>query len=481
LRVPESPFALRGVIEGFYGTFYTFPERNDLIRFLGAQDFNVYVYGPKNDRQHRMRWWDPYPDEIMEDFGRTIQVAHDAGVRFYFTVSFGVPLSFATSEDFGVVTGKFQALYDRGCRAFGILLDDAPTGFAHDVNRKAFASAAAAHADFCNRALDWIGAQSEPCALLMAPTEYHGAPPFSDYLPELGRLLDPRIEIFYTGREICSPTLTAEDCRAFAGAVGRKPLIWDNYPVNDLQMRQQLHLGPLVGRDPALPTAVSGMVFNPMLQPEASKIPLLTIAEYLRDPAVYDPNLAWERALRTVASDRGYAAMRIFADNCLGSSIHPEEAPVTDSLAASALAAIRRGERAEESREVGSLSDYLDRIDEAIYYIRNRMPNTALRQNIIPWIESLDEKLWLGRRSITLLRHLQAGGDVHTMVSGLNESLEEVHTNPRSIGGHGLTELGEYVYNQVRDLQRDAPRTVADDRPAPETHDHGGAAFAADR
>src|SRR5688572_1479837 len=50
-----SPFTLRGAVEGFYGVFYTPPERNDLIRFLGKNGFNLYVYGPKNDRQHRAR------------------------------------------------------------------------------------------------------------------------------------------------------------------------------------------------------------------------------------------------------------------------------------------------------------------------------------------------------------------------------------------------------------------------------------------
>jgi hypothetical protein len=35
----ESPFAVRGVIEGFYGAYFTFPERRDLIRFLGRHGF----------------------------------------------------------------------------------------------------------------------------------------------------------------------------------------------------------------------------------------------------------------------------------------------------------------------------------------------------------------------------------------------------------------------------------------------------------
>lgn len=453
----ESPFALRGVIEAFYGTFYAVPERNDMIQFLGRRGFNFYAYGPKNDRQHRMRWWDPYPDDVLREFGRTIEVARRSGVRFCYTISFGVPPSYATSEDFTVVTEKFRRFYDLGCRDFGILLDDAPTGFAHDVNRRAFASVAAAHADFCNRVLEWIGRLPEQCTLLMTPTEYHAVPPFSDYLHDLGRLLAPEIAVCYTGRDICSPTITVADADAFASVVGRKPLIWDNYPVNDLQMRPQLHLGPLRGRDPNLYTAVSGMMFNPMIQAEASKIPLVTIGEYLSDPERYDPQVAWEMALREVAGERGYAPIRTFAENCLASCLQPDEAPETDRLAAAALASVRRGERAEDSEAVSALSHYLDQLDEAIYQIRNRVSNVSLRQNILPWVDSLDEKLWLGRRALTLFRAYQAGDAVPRMVTWLQESLEEVHANPRSIGGRGVIELAECVYEPFKDQGQREP------------------------
>ncbi len=475
--MPESPFAIRGVIEGFYGTYYTFPERNDLIRFLGRHGFNFYAYGPKNDRQHRMRWWDPYPPEVLRQFGRTIGIARDVGVDFCYTISFGVPPSYATAEDFDAVTEKLRHFYDMGCRNFGILLDDSPTGFSHEANRRAFPSVAAAHADFCNRTLAWLRTLPEHCSLLMAPTEYFGFPPFTEYLHDLGRLLDPGIAVCYTGRNICVPTLTVADADAFAAVVGRKPLVWDNYPVNDLQMKPQLHLGPLEGRDPHLPEAVMGMLFNPMLQAEASKIPLLTIAEYLTDPLGYNPTAAWERAIRAVAGDRGYGAMHVFAENCLGSCLHAEEAPLTDRLTSAALSAIQAGERVDDSASVAALSEYLDRVDESIYNIRNRMPNTTLRQNILPWVESLDEKLWLGRRALSVLRARQDGEDTARVLAGLKESIGEVRSNPRSVGGTQLAALGEYVYRLVEDVAGgEEPRV-----PEPQRHEYGGAAFAADR
>jgi hypothetical protein len=78
----------------------------------------------------------------------------------------------------------------------------------------------------------------------------------------------------------------------------RHPLIlWDNYPVNDLHMSDELHLGPLTGRDPRLPEAVYGYLNNPLLQESLSLIPLATCFDYAAAPAAYDPEESWREAI----------------------------------------------------------------------------------------------------------------------------------------------------------------------------------------
>ncbi len=77
-----NQFPVRGVVEGFYGAFYTFPERNDLIRFIAQHGFNLYIYRPKNDRQHRNRWREPYPTRIMDQFAETAATAREFGITF---------------------------------------------------------------------------------------------------------------------------------------------------------------------------------------------------------------------------------------------------------------------------------------------------------------------------------------------------------------------------------------------------------------
>src|SRR3954470_2951325 len=105
----QSPFQIRGVVEGFYGVFYTFPERNDLIRFIGQHGYNLYIYGPKNDRQHRARWREAYPARMMEQFRDTVQIAQDAGVEFCYSLAPGVSIVYSAKEDFAAITAKFKA------------------------------------------------------------------------------------------------------------------------------------------------------------------------------------------------------------------------------------------------------------------------------------------------------------------------------------------------------------------------------------
>lgn len=438
-----SAFQIRGVIEGFYGTFYTFPQRNDLIRFAGESGFNFYVYGPKNDRQHRMRWWDPYPPIILDEFAETIRIARDAGVQFCYAVSFGVPLDYSSAEDFEVVTTKLRTFFDRGCRAFGVMLDDLVIGFAYEVSRRRFRSIGEAHGDLCNRLLTWLRSQDDSCTLCLCPGEYHGRAPFGQYLHDLGGALDPAVDVFYTGPHVCSRTISVCDVSDFAAVIRRQPLLWDNYPANDLLMRSELHVGPLTGRDPQLPTLTRGLVANLMNQPEASKIALQTIADYLRDPESYDPKKSWKRALLRAGGEDAFEPLTRFAENSLGSALQDEEAPILTSLLAGVLALLERGEPLAESEAEAALSRYLTVLDESIYFLRNRMRNLALRQDLMPWIEALDEKLWLGRHALACLRAVEEGGDVQKSLGTLEELLGEVERNSKRIGGTKVVELAQ--------------------------------------
>ena len=60
-------FAVRGVIEGFYGRPWTQVQRLELVDFLAARGMNTFVYGPKDDPMLRRDWRRPFGEDEHRD------------------------------------------------------------------------------------------------------------------------------------------------------------------------------------------------------------------------------------------------------------------------------------------------------------------------------------------------------------------------------------------------------------------------------
>jgi hyaluronoglucosaminidase len=312
----------------------------------------------------------------------------------------------------------------------------------------------------CNRLYAWLLARDPACTLNMCPGDYHGQAPFSTYLVELGERLHPAIDIFYTGPDVCSPEIGTADAHAFAETVRRPPLIWDNYPVNDLAMRPNMHIGPIRGREATLYSAVRGIVVNPMLQPEASKIPLLTFADYFRDPHSYDPWRSWEQALLAIGGQSNYAALLHFTENSLDSCLRLTEEPKLVQLTNAAIAALHAGEHLSSSAALQTLSEYLNSLDEACYVLKNRMHNFRLRDNLLPWVEALDEWAWVGKRAVCVLEYMESGKPFEHYVWNLKRSLEEIKSQSKRTGASALLPLATCVLDLAhqRLLEQSTPK-----------------------
>jgi hypothetical protein len=127
-------------------------------------------------------------------------------------------------------------------------------------------------------------------------------PPF--YLEQLGRLLDPAIQLFWTGPEVGSREFTPGHLARVAGQIGRKPILWDNYPVNDgARASQHLHLRGFTGRPASIAPHIAAHGVNPASQPLLSRIPLLTLAESYRQGEAYDYAAAFGRAAREILGE----------------------------------------------------------------------------------------------------------------------------------------------------------------------------------
>jgi hyaluronoglucosaminidase len=287
-------FGIKGLIEGFYDRTWTWEERLRVADFVGRRGFDTYVYAPKTDRNQNTDWRTPYSEDQRRELRAFGERCRALGMAFWIGLR-PLGISYADAVDARLVVDKLRDYRALGADRVMLLADDIPLKLdARGATR--FGSLADAHAWLVDLALS--GAGMTPDELAFCPTEYHGRG--SSYLATLGASLPAGVDICWTGLDVCSPTITAPDADAIGDLLGREPLIWDNYPVNDAVMLGELHLGPIRGRDGDLADHVRGVLVNPALEPEATLIPLATWAEYLRDPRSYDADAAWRRALLDV-------------------------------------------------------------------------------------------------------------------------------------------------------------------------------------
>jgi len=305
---------LRGVIEGFYGPPWSFADRCTVIEFLAVRGMNAYVYAPKSDPKHRDRWRDRYDSSELADFRTLVEHAAQHDTRFGFALSPGLDIDYGGRRDQGLLVDKLAPMLDLGVDWLVLALDDIPTRPGLAVEQAQMAA----------WLLDALRRRRADVHLTVVPTEYVGTRPTA-YLESLADELPPEVDVMWTGPTVCSPVIRAADARAWASSLaGRRPLLWDNYPVNDGTMVRSLHLGPYRGRTADLTDELDGVLCNPMLQAYASQVPLATAAAYLCDPEEYDPDASWSRAIAVVGRSRA-AALGAIATACADSPVRAAE------------------------------------------------------------------------------------------------------------------------------------------------------------
>ena len=290
-----SPFPIHGVVEGFYGSHWTPEERLDIIRFMGEFGLQSYFYAPKDDPYHRSRWREPYAGEQLAIFEELLQVARRHDVTIWYAISPGLDMVYSSEEDYQALLSKLEAMIDLGITHVALFLDDVPESLNHADDREAFANLGEAHVHVINRLHSDLNERGTELAV--CPTTYTDAWGDRDYVRILGEGVPTEIPLFWTGVDVAIARITADEARNWGDKMQRKPLIWDNFPVNDFDS-WRVFLGPLEGREAGLAETTTGIVANPMNQPYASMIPLATVAYYALDPYSYEPEPALERALQ---------------------------------------------------------------------------------------------------------------------------------------------------------------------------------------
>lgn len=398
----EPAFAVRGVVEGFYGTPWTHEQRLDMVRFIGERGMNTFVYSPKDDPLLRRQWRSPYSGHERDRLAELVAASASAGVEFVFCLSPGLSIRYSSSDDVAALASKFESVAELGVGRFGLLLDDIPPALQHREDAAAWPDLVSAHIELVHAVHDRLAAAGH--SLIVCPTQYYGRGT-EDYIARLGRGIPDDVDLFWSGRLICSPWIDLADAETFAISTGHDPLYWDNYPVNDVAMTHELHVGPYRERDPRLAERSRGVIANGMDRAESSKIAFATVADFLWSPTDYEPEASWAAALADLlpdADDR--AAYRAFAENSLSSCLNLDDAVDYSRRLERFFFLVDEGFAVDAAADLADYAQHL--LDAADHLLSGTTHSTALVEEARPWIESFR----VGAQATLALADLAARG-----------------------------------------------------------------------
>lgn len=448
--------ALRGVVEGFYGTPWTHAERLDQLDFYGRTKQNVYVYSPKDDAYLRAQWRDEYPAAELAQLKELVDRAAANHVRFTYALSPGLSVCYSSASDIAALTRKFDSLYDIGVRSFAIPLDDISyTQWNCDADEKEFGTgggaAGAAQAHLLNEvwkdfSADHTGLQP----LEMVPTDYSDLAD-SPYKKALREKLDPSVVVEWTGVGVIAPTITADQVAQAREVFGHPILVWDNYPVNDY-VTSRLLLGPYTGREPGVASKAVGVTANPMIQGEASRLALFTSAAYLWNPGAYDPRAAFLASVRDLAGPSAAPWMRVFAENNYSSQLDPTESPTLTRLIAAFRTAYDHDSGLD--RAAAALTAYFTDMAATPRELRAHLANPGFLKETSAWLDKLGRYGTAGETAVDLLLASKKGDTdaVTTYWNRLKSERKELDSIPQQVSP-GV--MDQFLYKTMLDSAPD--------------------------
>jgi hypothetical protein len=285
-----------GIIEGYYGKLWEWSERAKAASFLKPHGYGFYLYAPKFDLFLRERWAEDHPQDQFDALKKFARHCRSQDVRFGVGLS---PMNIFrdfNAEEKAKLSHKLSALNDLDLDDLALLFDD----MRGDLPDLAKNQIEIAH---------FVAAHTKATRLIVCPSYYSDDPLLDrvfgqrpqNYLEDFGRGLDAKIEIFWTGEEVCSREFSPGHLARVANRIRRKPFLWDNYPVNDgARMSQYLHLRAFSGRPSSIAPYIGAHAINPALQPVLSRIPALTLAESYAKGEAYEYGAAFLRAATSV-------------------------------------------------------------------------------------------------------------------------------------------------------------------------------------
>ncbi|MET7668372.1 beta-N-acetylglucosaminidase domain-containing protein [Micromonospora luteifusca] len=410
-------YQVRGGMESFYGPVWSQEDRRSQIEFLARHKMNQFFYGPADDLRTGSHWDSRYDEAELGRLKEIVDLAASRHVDFVYRISPEAPMApgqgicHVRDADRAKLLARLTQLWEIGVRSYVIAWDDVSGNFACQEDRDAYqgdpSPLAAAQAGVTNLVQhEFIEKRPGASRLVVVPTEYWGMTP-SPYKSRFDELVSTEVDLYWTGPEVVSPSITEDDLRAAQKAWPRhRIMIWDNYPVNDYSPNRLL-LGPLVNRDAGMAANVVGISFNELVQhQEASQIPLGTQADYAWNPVAYDAERSWTRTLQIVGGD-AYEELRLFAENNKASALDNIARPQFAALIERLIADYSAG-RAVEA-QLDQLDRELRRLEALPTTLRARLDNPLLLQQIGPWLDRVGATGQAGRAALGILREQDRG------------------------------------------------------------------------
>lgn len=363
-------FKTRGYIEGFYGVPWSHEKRKSVMLLMAKNRMNTVYYAPKDDDYHRELWRDLYPETDLLKLKELVDLAKENYMDFYWCIAPGLSMKYSDPAEFETLLEKTKQLYSIGIRHFGLLLDDIDEELAFEEDKAMYGETVNAHIDLIEKYHNAILAMDENMKLTICPTLYNGVGD-EYYISKLGQNISPLISIFWTGKDICSRELRSMDAIKFVECTRHKPLYWDNYPVNDMSMFNEMHISPIINRDADLWKYSEGIISNCMEYAECSKIPLITFADYLWDSESYDPDTSWENAIRQVVGKQDEEKFIVFADHLYISCLKDEPSKRMKKYFAEVMRLLKTG---ETEKAIILAEEYIAKMNEACDYLRQDLP-----------------------------------------------------------------------------------------------------------
>jgi hypothetical protein len=285
-----------GVIEGYFGRAWSWEDRAEVINRLAPIGYAFFHYAPKIDSHLRRNWRNIHDEADTKNLRRFVEHCASHRVKSGIGLSpYGAHINFdRTTKD--ALKAKIAYLNMIGIDDLVILFDDMRGDYADLAERQA-------------EIIDFAIGCSKASRFFMCPS-YYSDDPLLDrvfgqrpqaYLETLGKLLDPAISVYWTGEEVCSREFGVGHLVSVAERLGRKPSIWDNYPVNDgPRMSNHLHLRAFTGRPSAMGSHIAHHAINPASQPILSCVPALTLPLCYRGGEAYSYAAAFAEAATAV-------------------------------------------------------------------------------------------------------------------------------------------------------------------------------------